>query len=231
MNVEFNNRYLIEQISRMNELGDMFKNVTLLNANREGKFDYFEFRTEYYIKVAKAASKEGQHIADDICKNYHDTLVWILKYYTEGLPSWDFFYPWHYDPLMKDYAEYISHLSTLDIEFQQGEPAHPTVQLLTVIPPSMSFIVPENVRQIYDDLRELFPKEFEIEYEGKTVEHQGVALLPFVNRKSIQERVQGLLEEEYDNRPMSFLWRYDHTSRVVNVFGTIENNKVRMIEN
>jgi len=43
---------------------------------------------------------DDEDFVHKICKSYAEGLVWILRYYQHGCISWDWFYPYHYPPLI-----------------------------------------------------------------------------------------------------------------------------------
>ena len=44
-----------------------------------------------------------------ICHSYITGLEWILRYYLQGIPDWNWYYPWLYAPFLEDL---VSNLET-----------------------------------------------------------------------------------------------------------------------
>ena len=69
-----------------------------------------------------------------------------------------------------------------DIEFTLGKPVDPIVQLLTVLPPQSSFILPKEFQKLMHDKRSsliyLYPTDIDHDYIGKTKYYQGLPKLP-----------------------------------------------------
>lgn len=134
---------------------------------------------------------------DKMCESYLHNLVWVYKYYTDRLPSWGDAYEYHYAPLMMDFSRYINNLAQEDVDkissFDIQRPALPFEQLLSILSPNSSKLLPEDYGKLMTDADSplvkagYYPLAFDIDYEGKTKEFQGVAKLPFVNFETVEK--------------------------------------------
>ena len=164
---------------------------------------YEAYADEYYTSRFPAGVSRNE-----ICKEYLKSLIWVFIYYTQGLPSWRFYYKYSYAPLMKDFGNYLTSLEAFRIlssenVFDMGKPCHPYVQLLCILPSTSKNLLPEE----YRDLIEESDLDFKIDYAGKTKEHFGVALIEHANvdkaEKKFMERTKRKLERGY---PMLYFW-------------------------
>jgi 5'-3' exonuclease len=57
----------------------------------------------------------------EVVINYVRGLDWVMKYYYRGVPSWDWYYPYHYAPFPSD----MRGLQWIDCNFSLGKPALP----------------------------------------------------------------------------------------------------------
>ena len=55
----------------------------------------------------------------DIVKKYIEGLEFYARYYFIGLPSWTWYYPYHYTPLITDVFDYLSE-NKIDVQLEQG---------------------------------------------------------------------------------------------------------------
>jgi 5'-3' exoribonuclease 2 len=62
--------------------------------------------------------------------HYMEGLCWVLEYYYQGVPAWDWYYPYHYAPFAQDFQE----VGKLQIQFKDSAPFTPFAQLLGVFP-------------------------------------------------------------------------------------------------
>ena len=180
----------------------LLKNVVRDLSGERLRLNFSGYRRDYY---AKSGISEGDLSPSDseqkrkMCRDCLKTLAFIFDYYLIGLPSWDYFYAWHYPPLMTDLAEFMRTAPREELEVaytfpNPGEPVLPFVQLLCVLPPLSANLLPEEYRGLLLDpdspLADQYPEDFETDYEGKVKEHMGVVLLPFADVKKTVEEYQ-----------------------------------------
>ena len=227
--------HFLEQQATRKMPASRFVNHTLLRCVERGKLDYGRYRTAYY----KKAGAVSQDKIDDMCRDYLQGILWVCAYYLQGLPSWEWCYTWHYAPLLGDLAEYLSRKSFSDIPlFVKGEPSLPFVQLLSVLPPQSSGLLPDAYRKLMNHpasplvVKGVYPDSFSIDYEGKTKDHMGVALLSFVDRDTIIEAYNTVQTTKTEGRnkkgvPVRFWVDPSFCSRFVSPFGSVARNRVR----
>jgi len=150
-------------------------------------------------------SKFGVELSDmefrrSIVKSYMEGLCWVLEYYFQGAPSWQWYYPHHFPPFASDFTE----IDTMEIEFEMGAPFKPYEQLMGVFPAASRFHIPAPFQGLMIDdespIIEFYPEEFHIDMNGKKMLWQGVALLPFIDPArllaAMAERYPELTEDE-----------------------------------
>jgi len=218
-------------------LDEKFKNVTLLKNIKDGKLDMIGYKKDYYLKVGIETEDEIKQL----CLDYIRCIAWVFEYYVNGLPSWRDYYAWHYAPLMTDLALTLREISKEELSyiysFKMDKPSTPFVQLLSVLPPASSVLLPPPFRKLFKGkLNELgyYPEKFEIDLEGKTKEHMGIALLPFVDIEEI-EKAYSPIFESLKNRYVrnetgrACLFQFDekYSAKYKSEYGDIKNLKIR----
>lgn len=113
-------------------------------------------------------------------------LFFVMRYYYVGTPSWSWYYPYHYAPLVHDLAQYCS-LPLMPGHFKLCRPLPPFGQLLAVLPPRSAHCLPEAAR------KHLKHEVFELDLNGKSQAWMCVALLPFFDEARVR---QALVEIE-----------------------------------
>lgn len=120
--------------------------------------------------------------------DYVRGLAWVLRYYFQGVPSWTFYYPYHYAPLATDLiglgtawgydAHEISH-------FELGEPFAPLEQLLAVLPPLSAPALPPPLSELMTSptspLVDCYPTKLQLDLNGQSAAWKAVILLPFLD--------------------------------------------------
>lgn len=122
-----------------------------------------------------------------ICFKYWQGLQWTTQYYFESCQDWSWFYPYRHAPCVSDLIEVVKKGNM--IEFSQVKPYTPIQQLLIVLPPKSKYLLPEEIQELYDDIRfaHLFPLEFELDKIHKTKEWQCYPILPEIEEDIFKE--------------------------------------------
>ncbi len=89
-------------------------------------------------------------------------LYWVLQYYHHGCRSWTWYYPDLYGPLGSDFRN----IASMKIEFEEGLPFTPLMQLLSVLPPQSVTFLPVCYGMLMVDpnspLLNAYPSDFEV---------------------------------------------------------------------
>ena len=128
---------------------------------------------------------------------YVEGLAWVLLYYFQGCPSWEWYYPYHYAPFAADFKD----MDKMQVSFEKGRIFRPFEQLMGVLPAASRHAIPEIFHDLMTDedseIIDFYPEEFPIDLNGKKFAWQGVALLPFIDPK----RLLSAMEKRYPLLP------------------------------
>ncbi|KAG6849663.1 hypothetical protein H0H93_006505 [Arthromyces matolae] len=136
----------------------------------------------------------------NITKAYVEGLAWVLLYYYQGTPSWQWYYPYHFAPFAADFED----VEKMDLQFTTGQPFKPFEQLMGVFPAASRKHIPSVFHPLMTEkespIIDFYPETFEIDMNGKKMAWQGVALLPFIDEKRLLDAMgvqyPNLTEEE-----------------------------------
>jgi 5'-3' exonuclease len=162
-----------------------------------GKYeiDFELYRKNYYKKI-------GIIDVDLFCQEYFKGMSFVIQYYTRDIPTYDWYYPYHYPPLFTDLARY-SGLYDLSFLFHKKPPLTLLESLFSVIPPSKYYALPDILQPKMNILSRTdsdFSEEFQIDVSGKEYNidditgekstYQGIVLLPTVSYNKIKALLQ-----------------------------------------
>lgn len=133
------------------------------------------YRNKYHeIKLNKSDKKK-------IINTYMKTVQWVYHYYSKGIPSWDWFYPFNYTLHADSFAEHCP-INILKFGFKQSKPSHPHEQLLRVIPLSNKYLLPSYLHKELERISKT-ANTFKIDKAGKRQEWEAITIVDFVNPK------------------------------------------------
>ena len=171
---------------------DYQKEIRSLDYNR----DYEVWRNDYYDNFLGVKSEEDSKMIDLCIENYLESLYFTLNYYLVGCPSWSWHYKFRVAPLLNDVFKYLD--KNKDIEkfnnFKLDSPMTPFQQLLFILPPQNSHILPEVLRPIMSDdsigVTQYYPEEIRIDaaFGGKTMYSE--AILPEIDDNKLRNIIE-----------------------------------------
>ncbi|CAK7197772.1 5'-3' exoribonuclease 2 [Sporothrix eucalyptigena] len=125
-----------------------------------------------------------------VARAYVEGLAWVLLYYFQGCPSWEWYYPYHYAPFAADFVD----LGKLELRFEKGRISKPFEQLMSVLPAASRHAIPEVFHDLMlnddSEIIDFYPEEFDLDLNGKKFAWQGVALLPFIDMKRLLSAIE-----------------------------------------
>ncbi|CAL1701633.1 unnamed protein product [Somion occarium] len=154
-----------------------------------------DIATNYTFKVNSDGTVEQEDTVklwepgykERITQRYIEGMAWVLQYYYQGTPSWQWYYPYHFAPFAADFDE----VNMMELNFEIGQPFKPFEQLMGVFPAASRQHIPEPFHHLMIDegssIIDFYPRTFQIDMNGKRMAWQGVALLPFIDEKRLLE--------------------------------------------
>lgn len=142
------------------------------------------YSDRYYEQKFGADPKDFE-FRHKVARAYAEGLAWVLLYYFQGCPSWEWYYPYHYAPFAADFVD----IDNMEISFEKGRIFRPFEQLMGVLPAGSRQAIPKEFHHLMtcpdSDIIDFYPEDFKIDLNGKKWEWQGVALLPFIDSQRL----------------------------------------------
>jgi len=155
-------------------------------ANMEKKYEekFQKWKDTYYREKYEWGIDNNEEMRK-LTENYVQGLQWVLFYYYRGVASWPWYYGFHYSPMISDVKKGLG----ANMTFELGQPFRPYQQLMGVLPDRSKRIVPV----IYHDLMtnpespiiDFYPRDFELDMNGKKQEWEAVVQIPFIDEKRL----------------------------------------------
>ena len=166
------------------------------------------WRVRYYaehINIRFATAETFQADIFKVCKNYIEGMIWVLRYYLNGPPNWDWLYNYKVAPSAQDLRDYLNSNSIDEhpTVFLPSEPVSPYVQLMSILPPDSAKLLPEALRHYISEkdstIHYMYPIEFKLTYHGNKFLHECPPTLPFIDR-ALLTRIVELNTAEYSEK-------------------------------
>jgi len=167
-----------------------FKKINHKQEYEIWKEEYYK----YYLNISKKNEEEYLKIRMDVAKNYLESLMFAIKYYFQGVPSWQWHYEFRMPPLVSDILMCLDKINMNEIIFEEGKPYTPYQQLMLILPPQMNTLLPAPLRPIMTDDKllctQFYPIEFisDVVFEIKLMYSE--AILPEIDTKLLMDTIK-----------------------------------------
>lgn len=145
---------------------------------------FIEWKDKYYQEKYQWGLNNEEGLRQ-LTENYVQGLQWVLYYYYRGVASWPWFYQYHYSPMISDVKRGLK----VNMDFQLGQPFHPYEQLMGVLPDRSKKIVPTVYHELMTSkdspIIDFYPRDFELDMNGKKMEWEAVVKIPFIDEKRL----------------------------------------------
>ncbi len=179
---------------------DEFKKINYKQDREIWKEEYYR----YFAAISYQNREEFDRVVEDMCVNYLESLVFTMRYYFVGCPSWRWHYRYRVSPFPSDILRVLTNKITNmnNIEFAKDAPYTPFQQLLLILPPQMNEIIPKALRPIMNDpmkgCAHYYPEDFRIDAVDGMKYIYTEAILPEIDDYVIMktyDQLQGDLTE------------------------------------
>ena len=202
-----------------------YPSVALEFAVRDGKrYDHNLFTTAYYQRALGSKSNEQVYNAEGLQNTTYMAdewlagVAWVFRYYTEGIDSVNVEWVFHYNyvPLTHEIVVALARVEKShdmpSFEWEavevRGAVLTPYEQLVSVLPPASQQLLPPALQTLITSatspLVDLTPTQFLVDRSGKMKEHEGVALLPYIDGSRVREAVASVQLTDREKRLNTF---------------------------
>eukprot|EP01124_Arcella_intermedia_P025596 TRINITY_DN4605_c0_g1_i3.p1 TRINITY_DN4605_c0_g1~~TRINITY_DN4605_c0_g1_i3.p1 ORF type:complete len:1216 (+),score=334.68 TRINITY_DN4605_c0_g1_i3:25-3672(+) len=177
-------------------------------------------KTRYY-KDCHSINFPDKPSMVSITQHIIQALSWVVKYYFFGCPSWNYFFGHHYTLYPGEIVEGLQELLVnpedlnsplkTPVQFELRAPLLPFEQLVSVLPPLSSNLLPAPYRSLMTQesspIISYYPTQFVRDTSRKGPDHTHIAILPFIEEEKLiaaLKEVEHLLTPEEKARNTNF---------------------------
>lgn len=181
----------VRKLLKKYESANLFDTDELMKDSRD-LYDqkFVNWKDKYYTEKLHFSINDKEELVK-LTKHYVEGLQWVLYYYYKGVPSWNWYYKYHYAPRISDISAGLDVLlaENKDIEFDLSQPFKPFEQLMAVLPARSRKLMPAIYRPLmteeHSPIISFYPDEVDIDQNGKTASWEAVVLLDFVDEQKL----------------------------------------------
>ena len=176
------------------ELENMI-NVKINDPIKLGEDDPELYKYRYYEHYFGINENQADHIKR-MSTEYIKGVIWVFRYYFDRCPSWEWQYLYTHAPFISDISKHIDSIKTFNVDFGESSPLNPFTQLLSVLPPSCSNILPKEYRHLITSdtspLIDMYPQKIELDMLNKCMYYQCIPLIPCIDIDRLKKAIKNL---------------------------------------
>jgi 5'-3' exonuclease len=165
-------------------------NFKIENDINLGMDENSSYKFRYYKKYYNADVNQNETVKQ-ACYKYIEGLIWVAKYYFNDCSSWEWYYPFDHAPFISDLADSFKRFNINGINFKLGKPLNQLEQLLCILPPQSSYLIPKDKKWLMNSVKSplihLYPIKFDIDLLYKDKYWQGIPILPNLELNLVKE--------------------------------------------
>jgi 5'-3' exonuclease len=136
-------------------------------------------------------------------EEYLKGLHWVAQYYFYRCPDWLWQYPYEGAPFVGDIHKHLVDGGTLRNPYPTKDDGfksiRPVQQLLMVLPPQSRFLLPPSYARLMDgELKDLYPRRFELDFVLKKKYWQAHPVVPLVDHVRVLEATKEVALDEQE---------------------------------
>lgn len=168
----------------------VLKNSKKIDINTIGYGSKF-WKTRHYKYWYNTNSRK---VIDKACKRYWETIKWTVDYYFNNeVPSWKFYFNFPQAPILSDLVKYLRNTreNINYYTFNNDENYSIDQQLFMILPPQSKNLLKEEYRgYVNNELADLFPYRYKLEYVNKPVNWMRSPILPYIDDRRITKYIK-----------------------------------------
>lgn len=165
-----------------------FSCISYFKPKHEWKSEYYR----YFTGIDYSNITEYNRLRTMMVHNYLESLMFTLCYYNTGCPSWSWHYRYRVAPLPSDvYTVLDQHeFNPNHIVFTKDSPFTPFQQLMFILPPQMSHLLPKPIAQLMHQHPEYYPTEFRVDAVAGIKYIYSEAILPDIDTQDLLPKIK-----------------------------------------
>lgn len=174
---------------------DNMKCFDIIDPINLGTGDREMWKYRYYSHYFGVNDYQKEYV-DIMCQEYVRGLMWVSKYYFEKCPSYKWQYSYSHAPFISDIYRYFrsNKININNIKFTPDEPLDPFSQLLAVIPPACSDILPQSYKYLVtspkSSIIDYYPIDIKLDMINKDSFYKCIPFIPAIDVSRIIDTVK-----------------------------------------
>ena len=184
---EIEKQGLLDKKINLDRMSPAHQDLCLNKCISNDNIDLEEYKKCYYKKFNVG---DLEHTIRNVCKEYMIGVLFVLNYYILGIPSWNWFYKYHRSPFFSDIYSFFENkkhkAEGIIHKFNIGIPLTVYEQLLCILPLKSKHLLPKEYQAVMEEMKEFYPENFEVSFEGVTNNYHPIVILPTIDLKKMK---------------------------------------------